>query len=106
MEKHRVNLQAGFDKSGKLVGVRVVFGPGGIIDIGAIDGKTHMLMGETHHGEIFDVSTPGAVYKIRDGKGENVDVLPFDDHKDIKWVSLRFLSQLHPDRLDGSILKK
>ena len=84
----------------------MIFGPGGFIDIGASNGKTHMLMGETHHGEIYDVSTPGAVFKIRDGKGENVDVLPFDDHKDIKWISLRFLSQLHPDRLDGWSLKK
>ena len=100
MEKHRVNLQAGFDKSGKLVGVRVVFGPGGIIDIGAIDGETHMLMGETHHGEIFDVSTPGAVYKIKEGTNKNVD--GNFNFKDIKWVSLRFLNQLHPDRLDDN----
>ena len=104
MDNHRVDLKAGFDKSGKLVAVRVWFGPGGIIDIGAIDGKTHMLMGETHHGEIFDVSTPGAVYTIKDGKGEDVD--GNFNFKDTKWVSLRFLSQLHPDRLDGWSLKK
>ena len=31
---------------------------------------------------------------------------PFDEWKDIKWISLRFLSQLHPDRLNGWRLEK
>ena len=108
----RIDLQAGFDKSGKLVRMRVFFGPGNFISLGAIDGKEHMSIGETHHGVVFDVSTVGSVLDIlnqsKNSKRFSTDSIdgPFDEWKDIKWVSLRFLSQLHPDRLDGWMLEK
>ena len=174
----RLDLHAGFDKSGKLARVRVLFGAGNFISFGPIDSKVHMSIGETHHGAVFEVSDPGSVYYILNGlwnarmlagdilrylkpvkvktedaksrgvdfetqyvprnmvkeriKGKSTDITkrlineiggkadyivrrdknrksfgtdsidgPFDEWKDIKWISLRFLSQLHPDRLDG-----
>ena len=152
----RIDLQAGFDKSGKLARVRIYFGPGNFISLGAIDSKEHMSIGETHHGRIYDVSEgvyglisegasdrycscpkctakgigktkPGVHHELsafgivasHEDDGETITYYqenkwmsknrshtdsidgPFDDEKDIKWVSLRFLSQLHPDRLDG-----
>ena len=181
-KKHiRLDLEAGFDKSGKLARVRVLFGAGNFISFGPIDSKVHMSIGETHHGAVFEVSDPGSVYYILNGlwnarmlagdilrylkpvkvktdsvmgvdamteyvprntvkeriKGKSTDITkrlineiggkadyivrrdknrksfgtdsidgPFDEWKDIKWISLRFLSQLHPDRLDGWRLEK
>ncbi len=174
----RLDLMAGFDKNGKLVRIRVYFGPGNFISLGAIDSKEHMSIGETHHGMVFDVSDIGALdilaalqngSRLADSilrylkpvkssiqeelpfetqyvprntvkervKGKSTDITkrlineigywadhivrkdkkrkcfgtdsidgPFDDEKDIKWASLRFLSQLHPDRLDGFMLEK
>ena len=179
----RLDLEAGFDKSGKLARVRIFFGPGSFISLGPIDSKVHMSIGETHHGAVFEVSDPGSVYYILNGlwnarmlagdilrylkpvkvktedaksrgvdfetqyvprnmvkeriKGKSTDITkrlineigdkadsivrqdnyrnafgtdsidgPFDEWKDIKWISLRFLSQLHPDRLDGWRLEK
>ena len=175
----RLDLQAGFDKSGELARVRVFFGAGNFISFGPIDGKVHMSIGETHHGAVFEVSDPGSVYYILNGlwnarmlagdilrylkpvkvktedaksrgvdfetqyvprnmvkeriKGKSTDITkrlineigywadhivrkdkkrkcfgtdsidgPFDDEKDIKWASLRFLNQLHPDRLNNN----
>ena len=172
----RLDLQAGFDKSGELARVRVLFGAGNFISFGPIDGKVHMSIGETHHGAVFEVSDPGSVYYILNGlsnarwladnilrylkpvkvktedaessgvdfetqyvprntvkeriKGKSTDITkrlineigdkadsivrqgnyrkafgtdsidgPFDESKDIKWASLHFLNQLHPDRL-------
>ena len=63
----RLDLQAGFDKSGKLARVRVLFGAGNFISFGPIDGKVHMSIGETHHGAVFEVSDPGSVYYILNG---------------------------------------
>ena len=104
----RIDLMAGFDKSGKLATVRMFFGPHNFIRVGAIDGKAHMAIGVTHHGEVYDVSTvPGGVEDLLTHKSQEksfpTDSIddPFDDNKDIKWVTLRFLSQLYPDRLDG-----
>ena len=179
----RLDLQAGFDKSGELARVRVLFGAGNFISFGPIDGKVHMSIGETHHGAVFEVSDPGSVYYILNGlwnarwladnilrylkpvkvktedaksrgvdfetqyvprntvkeriKGKSTDITkrlineigdradsivrsgnyrkafgtdsidgPFDESKDIEWVSLRFLNQLQPDRLDGWRLEK
>ena len=179
----RLDLEAGFDKSGKLARVRIFFGPGSFISLGPIDSKVHMSIGETHHGIVFDVSDIGSVpdiihasgsarlladdilrylkpvkVKTEDAKSRGVDFEtqyvprnmvkerikgkstditkrlineigdkadsivrqgnyrkafgtdsidgPFDESKDIKWASLRFLSQLHPDRLDGWRLEK
>ena len=177
----RLDLMAGFDKSGKLARVRIFFGPGSFISLGPIDSKVHMSIGETHHGIVFDVSDIGSVpdiihasgsarlladdilrylkpVKVKTDsvmgvdamteyvprntvkeriKGKSTDITkrlineiggkadyivrrdknrksfgtdsidgPFDEWKDIKWISLRFLSQLHPDRLDGWRLEK
>ena len=177
----RLDLQAGFDKSGKLARVRIFFGPGSFISLGPIDSKVHMSIGETHHGIVFDVSDIGSVpdiihasgsarlladdilrylkpvkvktdsvmgvdamteYVTRNTvkeriKGKSTDITkrlineigdkadsivrqgnyrkafgtdsidgPFDESKDIEWVSLRFLNQLQPDRLDGWRLEK
>jgi hypothetical protein len=177
----RLDLEAGFDKSGKLARVRIFFGPGSFISLGPIDSKVHMSIGETHHGIVFDVSDIGSVpdiihasgsarlladdilrylkpVKVKTDsvmgvdamteyvprntvkeriKGKSTDITkrlineiggkadyivrrdknrksfgtdnidgPFDEWKDIKWISLRFLSQLHPDRLDGWRLEK
>ena len=93
----RLDLQAGFDKSGKLATVRMFFGPHNFIRVGAIDGKAHMAIGVTHHGKVYDVSTvPGGVEDLLCCRSQGTfptDSIddPFDDNKDIKWVTIRGL---------------
>ena len=91
---------AGFDKNRNLVAVRMYFGPHNFIRIGSIDDRAHMAIGVTHHGKVYDVSTvPGGVEDLlcRRSQGtfptDSIDD-PFDDNKDIKWVSIRGLESI------------
>ena len=88
--QERIEIQITTDSDDNPVRVELTFGPHHFIEIGLVDGKVHVLKGETHHGTMYDASSVGSEWEsVASGKTDISDNKRFDDlpseHKKINY---------------------
>lgn len=88
--QERIDIQITTDSDDNPVRVEVTFGPHHFIEIGLVDGKVHVLKGETHHGTIYDASSVGSEWESVASKKTDISANKrFDDlpseHKKINF---------------------
>ena len=82
--QERMNVTVITDSDNNPLMVRLVFGPHHFIELGLIDGKVHVLKGETHHGTMYEAASVNSEWESvvpgRDGNSrtEYFDELPED----------------------------
>ena len=88
--QERMEIQITTDSDDNPVRVELTFGPHHFIEIGFVDGKVHVLKGETHHGTMYDASSVGSEWEsVTSSKTDISDKKRFDDlpsdHKKINY---------------------
>lgn len=78
--QERMEIQITTDSDDNPIRVELTFGPHHFIEIGLVDGKVHVLKGETHHGTMYDASSVGSEWEsVVSGKTDISDNKGFDD---------------------------
>ena len=76
----RMDIEITTDSEKNPLRVKLVFGPHHFIEIGLIDGKVHVLKGETHHGTMYEAaSVPSEWESVIPGRDGNSRTEYFDD---------------------------
>lgn len=88
--QERMEIQITTDSDDNPVRVELTFGPHHFIEIGLVDGKVHILKGETHHGTMYDASSVGSEWEsVSSGNTNLSDNKRFDElpseHKKINF---------------------
>ena len=82
--QERMDVTVITDSDNNPLMVRLVFGPHHFIELGLIDGKVHVLKGETHHGTMYEAASVESEWESvvpgRDGNSRTdyFDELPED----------------------------
>ena len=78
--QERMDIEITTDSEKNPLRVKLSFGPHHFIEIGLIDGKVHVLKGETHHSTMYEAaSVPSEWESVIPGRDGNSRTEYFDD---------------------------
>jgi hypothetical protein len=104
--QERMDVEVTTDSDNNPLRVTLTFGPHHFIVVGLIDGKVHVLKGETHHGTMYEAASVDSEWESvvpgRDGNSrtEYFDDLP-KDHQTLNFSrSMDELTQYYFRPLD------
>ena len=104
--QERMDVEVTTDSDNNPLRVTLTFGPHHFIVVGLIDGKVHVLKGETHHGTMYEAASVASEWESvvpgRNGNSrtEYFDELP-EDHQTLNFSrSMDELTQYYLRPLD------
>jgi hypothetical protein len=78
--QERMDIEITTDSEKNPLRVKLAFGPHHFIEIGLIDGKVHVLKGETHHGTMYEAASVNSEWEsVIPGRDGNSRTEYFDD---------------------------
>ena len=79
-QQERMDVTVITDSDNNPLRVSLTFGPHHFIELGLIDGKVHVLKGETHHGTMYEASSVNSEWEsVVPGRDGNSRTKYFDD---------------------------